>query len=235
MSHPTKIVDARGRVTQRDYNILGKPSFTVNPDGTEQKNIYDMDGTLKKSISTTGLITCYEYDFQERVTLKERYSPEGILLDSESFTYDAFNLLSHTDSEGQTTNYKYDGARRLIEKSNGSFLMRYDYDSLGRISHEYTYSDETYSVKSIVYDLLSRIVEETIQDSDGTPSEKSVTATTKMGIAPKSFIMSKQVPLLQKQNMISRGNPWKSLTLAEMSRLFSTTIIIKMNRPNSPL
>ncbi len=172
MSHPTKIVDPRGRVTQRDYNILGKPSFTVNPDGTEQKNIYDMDGTLKKSISTTGLITCYEYDFQERVTLKERYSPEGILLDSESFTYDAFNLLSHTDSEGQTTNYKYDGARRLIEKSNGSFLMRYDYDSLGRISHEYTYSDETYSVKSIVYDLLSRIVEETIQDSDGTPLRK---------------------------------------------------------------
>jgi RHS repeat-associated protein len=169
MSHPTKVINPRGIMTKTKYNVHGKPIFIENQDGTKQKNTYNLDGTLKESIDTNGLITRFTYDFQERVIEKEIFSPEGTFLESSSYTYDAFHLLSEKETDGMTTLYKYDGAGRLVEKLRGTSRICYLHDSLGRISEERNYYNENaYTVKSMDYDLLNRIIEERVQECDGT-------------------------------------------------------------------
>ncbi len=155
-------IDPRGHTTEKRYTIRNKPYLIIHPDGTQEHYLYYPNGALKETIDQEGTKTTYTYDILERILTKKTYSPSDTLLTEESYTYNAFNLLSKTDAEGNTTNYTYDGAGRLIAESSID-LTTHTYDPLGRLHT--TQIGDSITIKE--YDLLDRVIEETETDLDG--------------------------------------------------------------------
>jgi len=100
----------------KSYNYYGKPTYIKYPDGTEEKFIYNKNGTLKTHINQIGTVTEYEYDYQKRVISKKIISSNGENLFEENFEYNAFDLISHTDNAGNSTKYSYDFAGRKVKE-----------------------------------------------------------------------------------------------------------------------
>lgn len=153
--------DPRGDTTEKHYTIRNKPYLIKHPDGTQEHYIYYPNGTLKESIDQEGTKTTYTYDIFERILTKKIYSSDS-LISEETYTYNAFNLLSKTDAEGNTTHYTYDGAGRLIAETSID-LTTYTYDPLGRLHT--TQVGNSISIKE--YDLVDRVTEEIETDLDG--------------------------------------------------------------------
>ncbi|GAB4188443.1 MAG: hypothetical protein Tsb0015_08480 [Simkaniaceae bacterium] len=109
--------DGEGNTTKKSYNVLGKPTKIIKPDGATETYIYRLDGTLQKSISPSRAETQFTLDYQERPLTKKTFSKDGKLLQEENFAYSAFHLLRHKDAEGVETFYHYDGAGRKIRSS----------------------------------------------------------------------------------------------------------------------
>lgn len=149
--------DACGNTTTKKYNAYGKPLEILHPDGTKELFTYNLDGTLKTHTDQNGTQTHYTHDCFGRVTSKT------IQEHKETFTYDAFNLLSKTDAEGNTTFYTYDGAGRKIAESLDTQRTEYRYDALGRVSE--VGQGDLVIVKE--YDLLNRVLSEKKQSKEG--------------------------------------------------------------------
>lgn len=170
MSHPTVQTDPLGHETRVCYTIRGKPSRISHPDGSEESYHYNLDGTLHRHTAKNGSITTYTYDYLNRIIKTEVHSANGELFTSSSATYSAFHLLSETDGEGNVTHYSYDGAGRLLSLSKGPKKTTYVYDTLGRrIQTRTFFGDNPHSctIQAQWYDLLDRVIEETVQNSNG--------------------------------------------------------------------
>lgn len=177
--HPLSITDPLGHVTRFTYSALGKPTSIIYPDNTEELFNYNLDGTLAFHQSVTGLKTYFKYDYQGRVLKKLVFSKTRSFLYEESFTYDAFNLLSHIDEKGVKTLYRYDGAGRKIEESkskDNEFIGReeYAYDNLGRHYKTLTHSDNSSHHTQMftqvcikLFDDANRLIEERQEDASG--------------------------------------------------------------------
>lgn len=169
LGKPISETDPEGYETKKWYNARGKPIRILHPDGAEERLTYDLSGQLVKSHTTAeGVRTEYDYDAFDRVIATRVLSSEGELLSQESFTYDAFKLLSKTDPDGVVTTYEYDGAgRKVLEEVLGR-VTTYEYDPLGRMHRIIRWKDshpEQVLIKD--YDLLDRVVEERQEDRDG--------------------------------------------------------------------
>ena len=168
LGHCTQKVDKRGFATHYEYNVHGKPLSILYPDGTTEKFIYNLDGSLAKTINKDQSYVLYNHNCFGRLTKKEIYSPQGELLSKQEFEYSYFHLLAEVDEEGQRTEYQYDAAGRLSAKIKGDQKTSYEYDTLSRVAKEiYWISDSEACVKAYNYDLLNRILEERIQDLSG--------------------------------------------------------------------
>jgi hypothetical protein len=62
MSNPSFITDACGTTLHKKHTIRGKPYHIFYPDGTEEKNVYNLNGTLPKAFHVNGTYTLYTYD-----------------------------------------------------------------------------------------------------------------------------------------------------------------------------
>ncbi len=159
LGRQTSSTNARGEKTTQTFNIRGKPTFISYADGTQEKFIYNLEGTLKTSIDQLGTSTDYTYDVLGRVTCKT-ISNGDTILSSESWTYNAFHLLSKTDAAGHVTTYEYDCAGRKIAENCMGDRIEYQYDTLGRLTHTQG-SNRTVGRD---FDLLGRVTEERIED-----------------------------------------------------------------------
>ena len=155
--------DANGHWTKREYTIRGQLCKIHYPDGSSEQKEYSLDGLLVKEVAKNGLVTSYAHDSFGRVTLTEKYSPEGELLSKTSATYDTFHIRTETDEAGLVTGYDYDGAGRRLSVTKGDKLITYAYDALGRTIKE-TEGNVTAAKE---YDLLDRVIEERIEDAKG--------------------------------------------------------------------
>ncbi len=126
----TSSTDPQGNTTRTYYNALRKPIRIIHPDGTETHHRYHLCGTLAQTIYSDGTQIDYTYDLFQRMT-KKTISYQDQILSTETWTYNAFQLLSTTDSSGLTTTYTYDHAGRKIEENTGGRLTTYTYDALG--------------------------------------------------------------------------------------------------------
>ena len=120
-----------GETTRSIYNLLRKPLITIQPDGSKTEHFYNKNGTLAKTILPDFSEIHYEYDLFQRITSKIVLSPQHDILAQETWGFNAFNLLSHTDSRRLTTMFFYDGSGRKIEESAGERTTTYSYDNLG--------------------------------------------------------------------------------------------------------
>ncbi|MBI3211679.1 MAG: RHS repeat-associated core domain-containing protein [Simkania negevensis] len=159
--------DPRGYKTQIHSTIRNKPCRIIHPNGSEEIRHYNLNGTLRDSIDQEGTKHLYTYDIFENILSKKIYSSKDELLSEETFTYDAFHLLSQTDPEGNTTTYSYDGAGRKIAETLishfGTEEIIYIYDSLGRLQK--TQQGDLVFIQE--HDLLDRIIEEREEDLIG--------------------------------------------------------------------
>lgn len=151
--------DAKGAATQTQYNARNQKTVIHHPDGTEERFIYNLDGTLRSYINQEGGETSYTYDVFQRKTSEK--DPLGRVT---TYIYDGFNLLSIIDPEGNTTNYTYDGAGRKISEENNGEIVTFAYDELGRLSR--TQAGDLVTITQ--YDLLDRKIEERKEDLQGT-------------------------------------------------------------------
>lgn len=124
------VTDALGRVTDNDYDPLGRLSRTLQDVGginAETQFAYDAQDNLTQVTDPKGLSTTYIYNGLGDLT--QLSSPDtGIT----SYTYDsAGNRATQTDARNQTSIYSYDALNRLtgIAYATPSLNVAYTYDS----------------------------------------------------------------------------------------------------------
>lgn len=161
--------DPEGNVTLAKYTARGLPYSITYADGFRESFIYDASGYhLLSHISPGNTRTDYAYDSFDRVIKKVIYSKKGEILSEESFTYDAFKLLSKTNSDGVVTTYTYNGAGQKIEEQTLDRKIGYSYDALGRIKEVIFYlENRPERVFVTTYDRLNRVIEERKEDGNG--------------------------------------------------------------------
>lgn len=165
LGHPIHLTDANGNVTVSEFTLRGQPYYIRYADGSEERKEYTLDGLLESETAKDGTTHRYQYDCLGRVTEKSLYSKSGELLSKTTAQYSAFQLIAETDAMGNQTQYRYDGAGRLIERRKGDRLTQYRYDSLGRRCQTIEYAAGSDAVVTLhAYDVLNRIVEERIED-----------------------------------------------------------------------
>ncbi len=117
--------------TQTSYNIFRKPTLIIQADGTEIRHIYNKNGTLSKTLYPDQTEVRFSYDLFKRITSQTTYSKEKKQLLSESWTYSAFQPLTHTDARGLKTLFFYDAAGRKISEEAEDRKATFTYDPLG--------------------------------------------------------------------------------------------------------
>ncbi len=164
--------DPEGALTTTTYNLFGKPTKIHYPDGTSETMSYFIHGPLQRHTGKNGLITLYTYDFLDRPTRKEIVDPTFGLIATETWTYSAFHLLTHTDPEGRITSYQYDPFGREICCMKEGVETRYEYDERGR---RYKAIEGGTKVTILTFDNLDRVVATSIEDLLG--NQKHLTKT----------------------------------------------------------
>ena len=168
MGHVTSEKDGLGNVTKTKCNIYGKPLHILYPDGTEEHFEYNINGTLKKSVSKNGSYQIYTYDYQNRLLEQSKFSSTGQELFSLKNSYNAFHLLTTQDNAGHITTYTYDAAGRKKSESKGTSHIEYVYDALGRLEKTLEwYGEKDVKVTVTIYDFLNRLIEERVEDAQG--------------------------------------------------------------------
>lgn len=172
---PLQITDVHGDCTSTTYNAIGKPLSIIYADGTSESFTYNIDGTLNTHTTLTKNQIRYTYDTFQRVLKKETFSPEKSLLEAESFKYNSFQLLEHTDVDNSKTLYRYDAFGRKSEErreknSQLLSLVQFEYDSLGRLYKTIQCGKNPSDPRRIflkTFDLMGRTVEEKEEDEKG--------------------------------------------------------------------
>ncbi|NGX34907.1 MAG: putative deoxyribonuclease RhsA [Candidatus Anoxychlamydiales bacterium] len=175
LSRLIKKTDANNNSTQISYNIFNKPVKIDHPNKTLEAFEYNLDGTLKHHIDQTKTKIECQYDYFQRVTSKRIISPSNEILSEEFFEYDAFNIISKTDPDGNITKYAYDGAGRKVKEEifskENNLLSKEEffYDELG-------FLQKTINADSLIItyerDFLGRILKEIKKDINGNDLEK---------------------------------------------------------------
>lgn len=167
MSNVILDTNSRGIEKKMSYTIRGQLAETIYPDGTTEKNIYNLNGSLKESKTRNNTTTHYTYEPLGRPIKTEIFAENGDLLSTSSITYNGFHVTAEIDPNGVATHYTYFPDGKLKSKQKEKHLIIYFYDSLGRqnktVEH-YGNTDQDTIVKIQHYDLLNRVTEEITAD-----------------------------------------------------------------------
>ena len=139
LARPLIQVDANGNATESTYNAYNAPTHVLYADGSEELSRYFKNGQLASHTDPDGLTIQYERDVLGRVLSKTYLSKSYDVLAQETFRYSSFHLLSHTNKEGNTKTFSYDGAGRKIREEYGDKIIHYAYNHLGfleKTTHE---------------------------------------------------------------------------------------------------
>ena len=173
LGHRIEEVDGRGLVTQKTYNSRGAVTSILHPDGQLERFEYFLDGKLAKKIASNGSETRFEIDCFGRILSEKGYSQNGEFLYETHETYDKLHKVSTTDATGLITTHSYDIAGRLVQTICQDKVIHYEYDLLGRISKKKEPFDENQiKVTCTEYDFLDRVIEERIENENGTLLQK---------------------------------------------------------------
>jgi RHS repeat-associated protein len=142
------IVDPLGRITDYDYNVLGRLSRVTRAKGTVdeaiQKFEYDAAGNQSAVTDENGNRTEYLYNLMNSLVKVTEADPDGagtLTSPVTSYTYDrSGNQITVTDARGNTTVNEYDGMNHLLKVTQPdpdgageqvAPTMTYQYDKAG--------------------------------------------------------------------------------------------------------
>ena len=134
------ITDGLGRVTDYDYNALGRLTQVIYAKGTldeaTERYEYDLAGNRTAMIDANGNRTTYEYDAMNRLVKETQADPDETgPLTSPVMTYkydQVGDLIESTDARGFVTKSVYDQMDRLIQ------LIQPDPDGTGPLGQSIT-------------------------------------------------------------------------------------------------
>lgn len=177
------IIDPKGHLTEKTYNLRGDVTKVQYPDGSFELFKYDTEGSLHRSLSRSQIITVYEYDylgrciFEESSISNERGSASYVK--SKKIAYNAFRCINEKE-ENCFTQYYYDPAGRLTSKvenvdyqknkDSNCRLLELSYDLLGRMQQKkvwFDFGSGDYSLEFFDYDLLGHVLKKRITNDQG--------------------------------------------------------------------
>ncbi len=165
------ITDPLGRITDNDYDALGRLIKITFAKGTvdeaSQQFEYDTRGNETAIIDENGNRTEFQYDALNRIIKITEADPDGAgVLTSPitTYTYDAEgNLINTTDALNQTTQNQYDELNRLIETIDElNQTTTYSYDDAGNLT---SIVDQLNHITQNNYDKRNRLIETIDPDS----------------------------------------------------------------------
>jgi RHS repeat-associated protein len=123
--------DRKGQVTQYTYDRLNRNTQTLHIfDNSTESNTFDGFGDL---IQTQNSAVSYTYSYTLKHQLKSK--TDSRLNKTLSWTYDPVgNIDTKTDYQGDSTDYQYNSANRLVAETNPAYVqVSYHYDGAGRL------------------------------------------------------------------------------------------------------
>ena len=130
-------IDASGYTTRTGYNVRGQPICIIHPDGTYERFVYNLDGSVRTHLNRLGVIAHYNRDSLSRVTRKQLIGRDGENIAIQA-CYDSFHLIGTVDARGTQTCYSYDGAGRVVSvishSSDGESQKEFSYDANGALA-----------------------------------------------------------------------------------------------------
>lgn len=169
LSKVTKETNSLGMETLMSYTIRGQLVETIHPDGTSEKNTYNLDGTLAESRAKNKTVTKYTYDCFKRPIQVDIVDENGSVISTSSLSYNNLHLISETDPAGIVSSYTYYPDGKMKSKTKGDYTISYHYDTLGRQNKTIERcgpNDEDVIVKTKEYDLLNRVTSEAVFDAN---------------------------------------------------------------------
>lgn len=137
---PKRIPDAEGvlreaeptrwAVTRFEYDAASQLVRRINPDGTEEKTVYDSCGRVIRVVSGAR-VAAYEYDQCGRIT-----SVQDTTYGRRTFVYDAAGqIIRVTDGLGYRTHFSYteNGQVAQVMDATGQ-VTAYEYDAMDRVT-----------------------------------------------------------------------------------------------------
>jgi len=106
--------NALGGVTTTLYNIIGKPEYRSNPDGSTNGWRYYLDGRINKEIQSNGAYWQTTYDDVNRINTRIFHSAAGVPEATNSIQFDRRgNVVQSVDAGGNIFTAIYDGLNRV--------------------------------------------------------------------------------------------------------------------------
>ncbi|MGW0993220.1 polymorphic toxin-type HINT domain-containing protein [Streptomyces sp. NPDC002523] len=180
----TESVDALGNVNRTAYDRLGRPvtrtapSYTA-PGSTETvaptvTNTYDALGNVTETTDPLGRVTKYQYDRENRVTVKDVPVGTGDERGQWTYTYTRTGeVLSVTDPNGARAETTYDDLDRPVtitqierKPQPGAFTTRNEYDDAGNVVKQTSPSG---AVSQYTYDGLGQMTR--LQEASGVATQ----------------------------------------------------------------
>lgn len=176
----TESVDALGRMNRTAYDRIGRavtataPAYT--PPGSSQTvaptvtNKYDALGNVTETTDPLGRVTKFQYDRQNRLTVKDVPVGTGDERGQWKYTYTRTGkVLSVTDPTGARAETTYDDLERPVTTTQierkplpGAFTTRVEYDDAGNVVKQTSPSG---AVSQYTYDGLSQLTR--LQEASG--------------------------------------------------------------------
>jgi RHS repeat-associated protein len=169
----TSLTDGLNNLRHFTYDSHDNNTAAVYPDGSTVQTAYDARGNLVRWTNRRGRSVNFTYDSHDMLTQKlfadgsqVNYSYDGhrnlqSLTSSSgtiSFTYDSADRVTGiTYPNGRFINYGYDSSgRRTSMTDQSGFVMKYAYDTVGRLSKLFDGSSTL--IASYTYDAVGRMV-----------------------------------------------------------------------------
>ncbi len=160
--------DGKGNRIGYEYDLLGRLTKVINPDGTSKQYLYKefpIANTQLEYVDAQGFVRRYEFDTLGR-QVKESLYDEGVWRTYLTVEYDfRGNKLKEIDANGHSARFTYDSADRLVKKEfyekdtvrKENITLSYTFTSGEEASTIVTQKDEAGYLQKFHYDILNRL------------------------------------------------------------------------------
>lgn len=190
----TQIIYPENKIVNYVFDKANRLSETRDWQGKSVKYYYDFKGNVIKTLYPNGIEVEYKYDANNRIITVINKNPEGEIISSFDYKYDADGNIAETKEElldnGQMEigkngilNYQYDSADRIIVandttflyNANGSLIEKKKSDSSSQ--YEYNSQQKLSAIKFLNQDDSVEQTVKFVYDADGNRAEKRVSSS----------------------------------------------------------
>ncbi len=147
--------DLQEKTTTYEYvnNDLTK---AILPTGAQQTYTYDSYHNVKTATSTTGIVSTFTYDDYGNNTSVTVGTGSDKITSSATYTSNGNYLASTKNEMGEVTSYNFNSITGELESvntpgSDSTTEVEYQYDSMGRVTYEFTVMDGYFIINNSNY------------------------------------------------------------------------------------